>query len=140
MEDATPKPLPELYHDLVSSSIDENGIRIPHGVIIAGDGTMTMLALAVPPSQGYDVMLAQWQKLQGKEMIFAFDRFTMEGQGTTLGDLMAGHYCSRDGTRPFIIEYQHDPRIVKPIAWENAHWNAALNGELVAHLRTAVFG
>lgn len=133
------KPLPEIYYDLVSNSIDENGIEIPHGVIIAGDGSMTMVALAVPSSPGYDFMLAQWQKLEGKEMIFAFDRYCKEGQGTSLGDAIAGHYCTREGTRPFIIEYQHAPRIVKPIQWDNAFWNAALNSELLAHLRGAVF-
>lgn len=140
MADPTPKALPDQYHELVSTSIDEKGIEIPHGLIIDDDDALTMIALAVPASQGYGFMLAQWVKLRGKEMIFAFDRFTREGQGTTLGDVMAGHYCTRAGTRPFIIEYQHAPRIVKPIQWDNAFWNSGLNSELLQHLRGTVSG
>ena len=44
----------------------------------------------------------------------------------------------RTGRRPFVIEYQHDPRIVKAIAWDNIFWNAALGLELAAVCRNIV--
>ncbi|CAN5371224.1 hypothetical protein BH10PSE14_BH10PSE14_04680 [soil metagenome] len=122
--------LPDMYHEHLARCIDEKGIEIPHGFVVHQDGTMTLLALAVPPDHAYRVMLSQWLR-DAKEMIFALDRFARDGQGTTLGDLMAGYYFVRgERPRPFIIEYQHEPRIVYPIAWDNAFWNSALAREL----------
>jgi len=133
----TDQPLPDSYRDLMASCIDEEGVSIAHGIVIDAAGEMTMLALAVPPMQAYKVMLGQW--LRGaREMIFALDRFTKPGQGTTLGDLLAGHhFVAGVPPRPFIIEYQHDPRIVKPIDWHNAFWNRGLIDELTAAVKDA---
>lgn len=130
------KPLTEIYHDWISSTVDEKGFEIPHGLIIDQAGNMTVIALAVPPEHAYQVMIAQWEKRDPIEAIFALDRFAKPDQGTTLGDLMAGFHLTRDAApRPFIVEYQHEPRIVKPIEWNNLHWNAALLRELNASLR-----
>ncbi len=129
------KPLTEIYHDWVSSTVDEKGFEIPHGLVVAADGSITVMALAVPPAQAYEVMLKQ-QASHPVEMIFALDRFAKPGQGTTLGDLLAGFHCTRERARPFIIEYQHAPRIVKSIDWDNEWWNAALLREMTGSLRS----
>jgi hypothetical protein len=134
-EDAE-KPLTEVYHDWLVATVDENGFEIPHGLIRLADGTMTVVALAVPPAEAYKVMISQFDPTQAVEMIFALDRFTKPGQGINLGDVMAGFHVTRGaGPRPFIVEYQFAPRIVKPIEWTNVWWNAALIGELTATLR-----
>lgn len=133
--DAPPPPLTEVYHGWVATTVDEKGFDIPHGLSLSPAGELTVLALAVPPEQAYQVMFRQWET-GAAEMIFALDRFAKAGQGTTLGDLLAGFYCTRqDPPRPFIIEYQHAPRIVKPIEWGNIFWNAALLSEINAALR-----
>ena len=131
-----PTSLTEVYHDWLVATVDENGFEIPHGLIKHADGTITVVALAVPPAEAYKVMLGQWDPAKSIEMIFALDRFTKPGQGTTLGDVMAGfHFTRSTRPQPFIVEYQHEPRIVKPIEWSNPWWNDALVGELVGALR-----
>ncbi|MEG3167521.1 hypothetical protein U1737_04855 [Sphingomonas sp. LB3N6] len=129
------KSLTEIYHGWISSTVDEKGFEIPHGLIIDQAGGMTVVALAVPPEQAYQVMIEQWGR-GASEAIFALDRFGKPDQGTTLGDVMAGFHFTRDAApRPFIVEYQHSPRIVKPIEWNNLFWNGALYRELNANLR-----
>ena len=130
MTSASPKPLPEAYHDWLVATVDEKGFETPFGMVIGTDGRMTVLALAVPPAEAYKVVLATMQEVGVNEAIFALDRFTKPGQGTTLRDVMAGHYLAEGTARPFIVEYQHAPRIVKPIDWHNTFWNRALMGEL----------
>lgn len=125
------EPLTETFHAWLSSTIDEEGVSIPHGLVLGHDDALTVFALALPVGQAYSVMLAEWALKRPKEIIFAFDRFTKPGQGTTLGDLVAGHhFVAGKPSRPFIIEYQHDPRIVQPIDWENSFWNDGLADEL----------
>lgn len=131
------KPLPEQYRDWINNAIDEKGVGLNHGMIVAPDGAMTVYALDLTPAQAYAIMLGEWTKRRPSEMIFALDRFTKPGQGTTLGDLVAGFYCpsQTEKPRPFIIEYQHAPRLVKPIQWDNLFWNGALMSEMIAALR-----
>jgi hypothetical protein len=125
------QPLTETFHAWLSSTIDEEGVSIPYGLALGGDDALTVFALALPVGQAYSVMLTTWALKRPREIIFAFDRFTKPGQGTTLGDLVAGHhFVAGQPSRPFIVEYQHNPRIVQPIDWENSFWNNALAGEL----------
>jgi len=119
------------YHRLLGETMDPDGFSIPQAWVVGKDGGMSVLALAVPPNQGYCAVLLEGRKVTATEVIFAFDRFAKPGQGTTLGDLMAGHhFAPGTGWRPFIIEYRHEPRTVMPIDWSNAFWNAALRREL----------
>lgn len=129
------KPLPEIYHEWISSAMGEKGFQIPHGMVVDDAGAMTVLALSVPPTQAYLVMIEQWSS-RPSEAIFALDRFAKPDQGTTLNDLLAGfHFTRTAAPRPFIIEYQHTPRIVKTIEWDNSFWNAGLTAELNSVLR-----
>lgn len=132
MADAAPKPLVESWLDWLAHSIDTKGVELPNALLLDRAGELTVYALAVPPDQGYQLMLAECANRQARELIFAFDRFAKPGQGTTLGDLMAGHHYAGGRWRPFVVEYQHEPRIVKPICWSNLFWNAVLTGELQA--------
>ncbi|PCG08721.1 hypothetical protein COA17_11235 [Sphingomonas ginsenosidimutans] len=135
MTDAPPQPLPDLLHDWACRTIGEDGFGIPNAFVVDATGALTIMALVVPPDAAYRYMLAHWAKEQPREMIFALDRFARPEQGTTLGDLLAGWHFTREKPRPFIIEYQYEPRIVKPVDWENPFWNAGLTRELNQHLR-----
>lgn len=124
------------YERWVATAIDEDGISLHHAFVIQADGTLAMHALDLPPPQAWQYILRLLVvDQQPREMIFALDRYTRPGQGTTLGDLMAGVYFIGPKPRPFVIEYQHDPRIVKPICWDNAFWNAALAREVSATMQ-----
>lgn len=137
MAESQPAPLTEVYQDWIASTIDAKGFEIPHGFALDRDGALTVVALAVPPTEAYMHMIAQWKR-GAVEMIFGLDRFAKPGQGTTLGDLLGGFHFTRDASpRPFIIEYQFEPRIVKPIEWNNTFWNAGLYSEIVQVLRIA---
>jgi hypothetical protein len=126
--------LPTQYRDILDSHIDEKGIEVPPALVMSNTGTLIMMALAVPPTEAYMAVLGEINK-GASEAIFALDRFTKPGQGTTLSDVMAGHYYSQGSYRPFIIEYQHDPRIIGDIVWNNAFWNITLTEELAATMR-----
>jgi hypothetical protein len=137
MADAPQRPLPDVFHDWLNHTIDEDGVEIPHGLVLDHANQRTVIALAVPPEQAYQVMFAHVLKAKAREAIFALDRFAKPNQGTTLADLVAGHHFSAGTWRPFVVEYQHAPRIVKPIDWTNPFWNAALTSELAGSLRDA---
>ena len=138
MANPAQRPLHEVFHDWLGHTIDESGVEIPHGLVVDQANQLTVIALAVPPEQAYQVMFAQVAKAKAREAIFALDRFAKPNQGTTLGDLVAGHHFSGGTWRPFVVEYQHAPRIVKPFDWTNSFWNAALTDELAGALRATI--
>lgn len=126
--------LPKQYRDALGAHIDEEGVKIAPALVIGENNLLTMMALAVPPAEAYLVVISEVTK-GAREAIFALDRFAKPDQGTTLGDLMAGHYYSRGVFKPFIIEYQHEPRIIHEIEWHNQHWNYVLSAELTAAMQ-----
>jgi hypothetical protein len=130
--DPTAKPLVTQFEEWCSATVSPEGFEIPHALALNAAGEMTVYALALDVQSAYRLMASTWLRGEVVELIFALDRFAKPGQGTTLGDLLAGWHWSKAGRRPFIIEYQHEPRIVKPVEWGNAFWNAALTGELGA--------
>lgn len=131
--------LPEDYFSHIERSIDEKGVY-PHQMMLVdkNDG-LGLYAIAMnEPCQVFNAVMAAVMKEQPKELIYGLDRFAKSGQGTKLGDLIAGNYWNGEVWRPFIIEYQHEPRVVKPLNWGNEFWNAALKEEWTDFLRTAL--
>ncbi|MEJ8630630.1 hypothetical protein P0F65_13680 [Sphingomonas sp. I4] len=127
--DSSPVPLTTVFHEYVAATMDEDGFAIPHALVLDASGGMTIAALNLEPGQAYAFMLKLWAD-GATEMIFALDRYALPGQHTTLGDLLAGfHFTRAAAPRPFIIEYQYEPRIVQPINWENPFWTSALDSE-----------
>jgi hypothetical protein len=130
---AKTKPLEEQYHDLISTWIDEKGVY-PHKMLsLDSEGRLTLSALDLKPPQAIETFLAE--TIKAEEVIFGLDRFTRDGQGTTLSDVITCVHFRREtpdtvSWRPGIIEYQHEPRIVKPWNWENRHWNGVIMGEI----------
>jgi hypothetical protein len=119
--------LPQQFHTMISRLIDAKGVY-PHQMLtLDANGKIALHALAVDtPHQAMTYIAAMYLRDRPRELIYALDRFTKPGQGTTLRDCLAGGWLPPAGYQPFVIEYQHEPRIVKPIAWENEFWNAAI--------------
>lgn len=131
------KDLPAQFHDYMAAIIDEDGVSLPHALVVDAKGGLVVMALDLTPDQTYRVVLGEVAK-GAREAIFALDRFTKPGQGTKYADVLAGHHFILADTesaiemfRPFVIEYRHNPRVVEPIDWDNAFWNGVLKRELL---------
>jgi hypothetical protein len=119
-----------IFQKLVESSIDEEGV-FPHQMIFEDcNGKLNMVAIALYDSIQCMMLLKKTFDKGAKKIIFGLDRLCKEGQGTTLGDCVAGHYWNGEIWQPFVLEYQNEPRIVKPIDFENNFWNQQLKREL----------
>lgn len=127
----------EKYWRWMKDCQDEKGFPIGYGQILGADGKIDVLALAVPPDEAYLHVLHAAAKMQNEEgepeeIVFTLDRYAKPGQGTRYADLLAGHHFKKgQGWRPFIIEYQWNPRRFDPIDWGNTYWTSALNHEFV---------
>jgi hypothetical protein len=136
--EATPIDLPEIYHSNIANWIDESGVYPHQAMVVDKNGKIGVFALDFrTPSEVMNELLKVLLKEQPKEMIYGLDRFTKPNQGTTLGDVIAGAYWNGDAWRSFIIEYQHEPRIVKPLDWNNKFWTAAIKEELTSFMDKA---
>ena len=122
------------FYDVVLNSIDNDGIRNPHLIVVFSDGTSAMYAVE---NNVFAAMYSIIQKLITErandisEIIYGLNRFTKEGQGTEFADAFAGAYFSNGEWKPFVINYQDEPRIVRDYDWNNQFWNAAITTELV---------
>lgn len=120
--------LPEIFHDLISNAIDEAGVYPHQAIAKRADGKLEMMAL---DGALLGVLVAKANEPQIVELIYGFDRMTRPGQGTEFADCLAGAYYQQGaGWRPLVIDYQHEPRIVRPINWANGFWAQAIRREL----------
>jgi len=132
--------LVQQYHDVIAASIDRDGVW-PHQCLDRRAGVLSMSAIALrDPQQVYQVLRARVFSERPDELVYGLDRFCRPGQGTTLGDCIAGAYWGGAGWNPFIIEYQHEPRIVKPVFFGNATWNDFITRELCGSGLGSAFG
>lgn len=147
----------EVFMRLVESSIDEKGIYPPHMIMMRSDGTFDLAALAIEPMQGMQMFAAKTlmtlpmdvSKIEkpnikaGSEyqsVIYGLDRYTRADQGTEFASVLTCWLFERDDTSPVlnirdqyrfgVINYQHEPRIVRPMDFNNEFWNAHLREEL----------
>lgn len=138
------KDMVEMFVKANTRAIDAEGIRIPQAIARMDDGSLTVVALAM---SGRDACYQAFRAIclvigrdRPCEVVWGWDRFTRPGQGTTLGDLLTVHHWAREhrscaGWRFGIMEYQHEPRIVKPVCWENPFWTAMLRAELASQMQ-----
>jgi hypothetical protein len=123
------------FVSLNTASIDADGIRIPQAVARNADGGIVVAALAMSGEnscyEAFRAITALVAKEHPEELIWGWDRFTKPGQGTELGDFLSVHHWQRGrGWRFGVMEYQHSPRIVKPIVWDHSFWAPMLKREL----------
>lgn len=120
-------------HRVIATSIDAEGVY-PHQCLSRRGEHVTMMSLALDtPEQVYLTVLAHVLKEKPDALVFGLGRWCEPGQGTTLGDVITGAYLVREGVlrwTPFVIEYQHEPRVVKPIDWMNNFWNEKIRSDL----------
>lgn len=115
---------PEIFWEMVAGSIDEEGVY-PQQMITVEDGALCVHALCINPPQ--IMQLVKRKIAEGvEELIFGLDRTTKPGQGTEFADVLTcGHY--KDGQwRVGVINYQHEPRIVRDWDWDNEFWTEAV--------------
>lgn len=124
------------FHEYVSNMIDEEGVYPSPGMSIDEDGKMEIAALCEPET-AFDWFWNQVTIKQSKECIFGLDRSTLNGQGTEFADVVTCVHWAEgmDGKnwhnsfRIGVINYQHDPRIVRAFDFENAFWIEKMTGE-----------
>lgn len=83
-----------------------------------------------------------WEKTtkpETVEALFGLDRTTKEGQGTEFDDVLTCLHWKRPNEvddsseyRVGVINYQVDPRIVRPWDWDNEFWRTRMLAELKA--------
>lgn len=136
------EPLIDHYYSFMAETWDGGEESIPMGMFRKPDETLTMVALALPPDEAYEVMLKLVVEEGATEAVFTLDRFTKPGQGTKYNDVLAGHVFDRSVTpapwRPFIIEYQTEPRHFEPLDYDNSFWNETLINELGSTMRNMI--
>lgn len=143
----------EVFREWVDQSIDAEGVYPFPALSLDADGNTAVHALDLTPSQ---VWAHVWNLIAcegATEVIFALDRSTRPGQGTEFAVVLTcahwhpsfheswTHVACRSAWqatdlvrawRPFVINYQHEPRIVRAPDFNNAFWNGHILSELSA--------
>lgn len=126
--------LVETFYRMAETAIDRVGVY-PQIAIAVIDGQTNVMSLAL---DGYEVWRAVNRLFAPdrpavQELVFGLDRSTKPGQGTEFADVLTLlHYDGKTWT-PGVINYQDQPRVVRPIDWDNPFWNAQLRKELAQH-------
>lgn len=116
------KPILEVFYEICSKMIDEKGIY-PHQAIFINDkDKISVCALMVPPLAVISWALKQTET--AKEIVFGLDCTTKPGQGTEFADVLVVFHWERSFPtfQIGVVNYQNEPRIVRPIDWENQFW------------------
>lgn len=128
----TDKPLVDRFFEYVANMIDETGV-FPHpGMALQDDGALTIAAL-MDETSAYSWF---WDQVRNRnEVVMGMDRYTRPGQGTVFADVLTCCHWSPASkqTRVGVINYQHEPRIVRPWDWGNQFWSERVLKELGWH-------
>lgn len=114
---------------IVASAIDEKGICPMPGVAKRQDGSL-VFAMCTDPESAFRWFRETARDETVVEIILGIDRFTKPHQGTEFADVLTvTHWSIGKGLRFGVINYQHKPRIVRPIDWNNHFWTSKLREE-----------
>jgi hypothetical protein len=124
-----PHRLPDVYFEMIERVIDEEGVYPHQGVARKKDDSLEVMAIAVDVPT---LIQTFWNKLgESEEVIVGIDMSTRPNQGTHYADALVFAHWTRDPSKKLtdedclrvgVINYQHEPRIVDAIDWENTHW------------------
>lgn len=133
---------PELlqqFCDWAAGSIDDEGVYPYPAMWRERDGKLALGVLDLGPGEVFDHVWRQITCELATELIFGLDRSTKPGQGTEFADVLTCAHWFPDfhkswnaAWKPFVINYQHEPRIVRPPDFENEFWNEKIRAELQA--------
>lgn len=128
------KDLPKVFFDMVSGTIDEKGIFPPPLLAKKTDGTLEVGVIAGPPQLAYYVVKQHFNDRDCVEFMYGLDRYARPDQGTEFNDVFVGAFCEKKNGiviwKPYVINYQNEPRIVRDYDWTNEFWNERTRGEL----------
>lgn len=123
------KSLPETYYDLASIAIDEKGVHPQIAVLRKDDDGLEIMALDMGAEEIVHFLARRLAIGNVKELVFGLDRSTRPGQGTEFADVLTVQHWDGVQWHPSVINYQHEPRIVRPYDTNNTFWNDALRRE-----------
>ena len=135
------KKVVDAFEQWCSTAVDEKGIYPFPMIAITNDGTMEVSALAVSATEAIEHFMKKIVKREVKAIMFGLDRTTNPGQGTEFADVLTcalwearkdefGSGEWREWLTIGVVNYQNEPRIVRPIDWKNEFWNKKLKEEL----------
>jgi hypothetical protein len=126
--------LPTVFFDMVSGTIDETGIFPPPLLAKKSDGTLEVGVISGPPQLVFHVAKQHFVDAECVEFVYGLDRYTKPNQGSEFNDVFVGAFCEkRNGIyiwKPYVINYQNEPRIVRDYDWNNEVWNTHTKHEL----------
>ena len=126
--------LADAFYKLNTEIISEDGIFPTQAFARALDGHITLMAYgaegARTAERAMEKMLKYLIRNTPEEMIFGTDQMSPPSEGAELPDFLAVfHYRLEEGWRFGVLQYQHEPRIVRPIDWEHPYWAPELRAQ-----------
>lgn len=129
------------FHDFVTISIQKKGIYPFPMISVTDEDLVEMGSLALNTDECYMHFCTKTLNPKIRASIFGLDRTAHPGQGTEFADVLTCvlyervapdvmEYRVRQQFRVGVINYQHKPRIVRPMDWENAFWIKMVQREL----------
>jgi hypothetical protein len=129
--------LVEEFERMSALAIDDNGIYPHNGMVVDKDDKLCLCALDLKPAEVFQWLWQQVTVESAKEVIFGLDRSTKPGQGTEFDDVLTCCHWREDladkwnrAYRIGVINYQIEPRIVRPIDWDNEFWKKQMGAEV----------
>jgi len=124
----------------------DDGLALRRDAPCASDGAREVFALAVGPEESAELF---WQTIgmapadkQREELLWGWDIATKPDQGTEFADAFVFVHWARipgkklavrEAFRVGVLNYQNEPRVVRPVDWNNQHWTQWILGFLQAH-------
>lgn len=121
----------------VERSIDSSGVYPFPGIAVMRDGGIEFAAIT-DAGLCFDWFRKQLANPDCGEAIFGIDRTTRDGQGTKFDDVLTCCHWQRSdsgGARIGVINYQIEPRIVRPFDWKNVFWTERMLAEVNCYAR-----
>lgn len=133
------------YVRWMTDHVDAKGMQ-PFGWSRCKDDKREVFFLAVGPEDSARLF---WQTIgmapadkQREELLWGWDMTTLPGQGTEFADAYVFVHWTRvpgkklacaEAFRVGVINYQHEPRIVRPVDWNNEYWTGWVRNFLGQH-------
>jgi len=118
-----------MYEGMISTAIDEEGVYPHQSLFREKCGKIDVVVIVGPPR---DAINQFWNRLGSyEEVCFGLDMTTRPGQGTKYADALVFVHWQREADKKLmdpscfkvgVINYQHEPRKVDPIDWDNEFW------------------
>lgn len=129
--------LAEEFHGHISRVVDEKGVYPFPGMSKDRDGKLTIAALCETDT-AFRWFWHQIANEQAVECIFGLDRSTLPDQGTEFSDVLTCvHWAEGLDGKPWdtsfrigVINYQNEPRIVRPFDFANKFWTERMTREV----------